>query len=189
MPTIPEDTPEGDGMHAIATTPATTPPLPQGQRRALSLRPRHPTTMDRARPRASRKTSASTRLSLLESLVAGADASGCQLHMLARLQGAARRVGPSSLAAMSDGERFDARSLSYILAQVLTGGGLQLLINTEAGSGFEAWRQLVRREERSAGSAPVAQLTALRRTMLSSELETHEDDHQVLRIDRPLHPP
>lgn len=48
---------------------------------------------------------------------------------------------------MSDGERFDTRSPTNIFAHVLTGSGFQLLMNTETSKGFEAWGQLVRREE------------------------------------------
>lgn len=73
------------------------------------------------------------------------------------------------LGAMNDGERSGTRPRTYILAQMLTGSGLQLLMNTEMGNGLEAWTQSVRREEPPGGSACVGHLTALLRATRGSK--------------------
>ncbi len=64
------------------------------------------------------------------------------------------------------------------MAQTLTGSSLHLLTNVEEFNGYEAWRQLVGREEPTAGSAQVSQLAGILRTKFTGKLEHFEDDVQ-----------
>ncbi len=56
------------------------------------------------------------------------------------------------------------------MAQTLTGSSLQLLMNIET-----YWRQLVRREEQTAGSAQVSKVTGFFRMKLAGKLERVDD--------------
>lgn len=51
-------------------------------------------------------------------------------------------------------------------------------MHTEAGNGFEAWRQLVRRDMPSAGSARVVQRSALVKSNFESRLDSYEEQLQ-----------
>ena len=67
-------------------------------------------------------------------------------EMLRRLEIAEKSLAHMQLGAFTPDEKTEARTMSYILAQTLTGSSLQLLMNVEEYNGYEAWRQLVKRE-------------------------------------------
>ena len=97
-------------------------------------------------------------------------------EMLRRLEVAEKSGTSMPLGGFSLEEATEARTMSYILAQTLTGSSLQLLMNVEEYNGYEAWRQLVKREEPTAGSAQVSQLTALLKTKFTGKMEYYEDE-------------
>ena len=70
---------------------------------------------------------------------------------LARLEHAERQPSPLPLSALSDDEKAEACTLSYVLAQALSGRNLQMLMNVGECDGYEGWRHLVHREEPTAG--------------------------------------
>ena len=61
-----------------------------------------------------------------------------------------------------------ARTMSYILSQMLQGGPLQLVMNS-GQNGLEAWRQLVRQEEPVSGASQVAALSLILSTKFSGK--------------------
>ena len=81
-----------------------------------------------------------------------------------KMDAAERSVTTMPLNTMGNDSQQESSTVVFILSQVLTGSSLQLLMNTESGNGFEAWRLLCRREEPQSGTARVAQLTGLLRT-------------------------
>ena len=103
---------------------------------------------------------------------------------LSRMEMAESATAPVPLNVMNEEERQDARTLNFILSQILSGPSLQLLMNCETGNGLEAWRLLVRSEEPSSGSAQVAHLTVLLRTTFTGKLESYEEELQRQRFER-----
>ena len=65
-----------------------------------------------------------------------------------------------------------ARTLSYILSQVVTNGPLQIVMNS-GPNGLEAWRALVKQEEPASGASQVAELSLLLATRFSGRMETY----------------
>lgn len=84
------------------------------------------------------------------------------------LEHAERNKSEVLLRTMLAGHQRQARTLSYVLAQVLTGSALQLVMNAEQFNGFESWWRL---EEPTGGTAQVAQLSALLRPLFSGQVE------------------
>ena len=72
-----------------------------------------------------------------------------------------------------------ARTLSYMLSQVLTGGPLRIAMNAQQ-NGMEAWRVLVRQEEPASGASQVSALTALLGTKFSGKVETLQEELRSL---------
>ena len=70
-----------------------------------------------------------------------------------------------------------ARTLSYILSQVVTNGPLQIVMNA-GPNGLEAWRTLVRQEEPASGASQVAELSLLLATRFSMRIETYVEELQ-----------
>ena len=97
---------------------------------------------------------------------------------LARLEHAERQPSALPLSALSDDEKAEAGTLSYILAQALSGSNLQSLMNVGECNGYEGWRHLVHREEPTAGSAQVGQLTSILKARFPSKLEYYDDEVQ-----------
>ena len=97
-------------------------------------------------------------------------------QLLNRLEQVERLADPVGLNRLTPEEIAESRTLSYILAQTLSGSSLQLLMNVEECNGYEGWRQLVRREEPTAGSAQVGQLAAILKAKFSCRLEYYEDE-------------
>ena len=97
-------------------------------------------------------------------------------EMLRKIDHAEKSIGAMPLGAFTPEEQVEARTLNYILAQTLTGSSLHLLMNVEYYNGYEAWRQLVRREEPTAGSAQVNQLTGILRMKFTGKMEHFEDE-------------
>jgi hypothetical protein len=61
-----------------------------------------------------------------------------------------------------------ARTMSYILSQVVVNGPLQLVMNS-GHNGLEAWRLLVRQEEPVSGASQVAALSLILATRFSGK--------------------
>ena len=99
-------------------------------------------------------------------------------ELLSLLNGAEDETRPISLERMSADKQKMARTVAYVLSQTLKGSCLQLLMNTESLNGFEAWRQLVKREEPSEGSAQVAQLTAILKFAFTGRLDKFDEELQ-----------
>ena len=70
-----------------------------------------------------------------------------------------------------------ARTLSYILSQVVTNGPLQIVMNS-GPNGLEAWRALVKQEEPASGASQVAEFSLLLATRFSGRMETYVEELQ-----------
>ena len=89
----------------------------------------------------------------------GAVSSGIRTKM----EAAERSAMPVALADMGTETQQEASTLVFIMSQVLTVSSLQLLMNTEAGNGYEAWRLLKCDRQPSSGSRHIAMFSNILR--------------------------
>ena len=66
--------------------------------------------------------------------------------LLQPLQESEVALNPIVLDALEDKQQGNARTISFVLSQVLVGAPLQLIMNVSDMNGFEMWRQLVKAE-------------------------------------------
>ena len=72
-----------------------------------------------------------------------------------------------------------ARTLSYMISQLLQNGPLQIAMNARE-NGVEAWRVLLRQEEPASGASQVASLTALLATRFSGQVKTLQEEFSTM---------
>ena len=87
---------------------------------------------------------------------------------------------PIIMSALSDAERKNGVTLSYILSQLLTGSSLTLVMNVESNHGLEQWRLLCKREEPGSGAAMVAQLQNILNCKFSGKWNTYIEELSAL---------
>ena len=101
-------------------------------------------------------------------------------ELLQPLQESEAALTPIALDALEEKQQANARTISFVLSQVLVGAPLQLIMNISDMNGFEMWRQLVKAEEPSVGAAQVTQLTSILSTKFTSQANTFAEELQRL---------
>ena len=89
-------------------------------------------------------------------------------RLLSALELAEQQDSALDFVNFGDTAQQQARTMSYILSQMLQGGPLQLVMNS-GHNGLEAWRQLVRQEEPVSGASQVATLSLILSTKFSGK--------------------
>ena len=84
---------------------------------------------------------------------------------------------PLDFATFGASAKQQARTMSYILSQVLQGGPLQLVMNS-GHYGLETWRSLVKQEEPASGASQVAALTLILNTKFTGKSTTFVEEMQ-----------
>ena len=72
---------------------------------------------------------------------------------------AASATAPLLMSTLTDAQKRNGVTLSYILSQLLTGSSLTLVMNVSSNHGLEQWRLLCKREEPGSGAAVVAHVS------------------------------
>ena len=98
-------------------------------------------------------------------------------RLLSALELAEQQDSSLDFVDFGDTAQQQARTMSYILSQMLQGGPLQLVMNS-GHNGLEAWRQLVRQEEPVSGASQVAALALILNTKFSGKGVSYVEEMQ-----------
>ena len=96
------------------------------------------------------------------------------------LDGAEGATAPIVYGTLSDDAKTAARTVAFVLSQLMQGATLQIVMNTPSYNGFEAWRLITKQEEPTSGASQVNLLSSIMATRFSGNLEKFIEEAQRL---------